>query len=145
MKASATWRQGLTFDTTTDRGHQLVLAGRTDDDPSAGPNPVETVLAALAACTAMDVVDILGKMRQPLFGLRVEAAADRAQEHPRVFTRIQLHYKLSGRDLNGAQVERAIQLSQEKYCSISAMLRPTVTMAYTWSMEELGDSEPLRA
>lgn len=97
-----------------------------------GPSPMESVLLALAGCTGMDVVSILAKMRAPLAGIEIRVSADRADDHPRVFTAIRLDYVFRGTGLRPDQVERAVQLSQEKYCSVSAMLRRSTDLTYTW-------------
>ena len=86
---------------------------------------MELVLIALAGCTAMDVVDVLRKKRQPLVGLDVHVEAMRADEHPRVYTQIELVYHLRGKDLSKDAVARAIELSESKYCSVGAMLGKT--------------------
>jgi len=96
----------------------------------AGPSPMQTVLIALAGCTGMDVVSILRKMRAPLDGLTISVSAERAAEHPKVFTRIHLRYEFSGRALLREQVEKAVSLSQEKYCSVAAMLRHSAEITY---------------
>jgi putative redox protein len=90
---------------------------------------METVLHALAGCAAVDMVSILEKMRQPLQGLRVEISAERAEDHPRVFTTIQLRYLVSG-DVDPKKAERAAKLSEEKFCSVSAMLKPGVVISH---------------
>ena len=97
---------------------------------STGPTPMETVLIALAGCTGMDVVGILAKMRAPLGGLTVRVMGERAEIHPKVFTKIHVRYEARGAGLTAAQVEWAVRLSQEKYCSVAAMLRPTVAITH---------------
>jgi putative redox protein len=98
----------------------------------AGPSPMETVLLALGACTGMDVISIFQKMRAPLVGLEIRMTAERAEEHPRVFTRIALEYVFTGADLRPDQVERAVELSQTRYCSVAAMLRRAAELTYSW-------------
>jgi putative redox protein len=95
-----------------------------------GPRPMELVLAGTAACTAFDVVWILKKARQPVADCVVEAEADRAPEEPKVFTRIHFTYRVAGRGLDARQVERAVSLSKEKYCSATIMLARTAQITY---------------
>lgn len=97
---------------------------------NTAPTPMETVLIALAGCTGMDVVGILEKMRAPLRTLTVRVSGERAQIHPKVFTKIHIRYECGGPGLTTSQVERAVRLSQEKYCSVAAMLRPAVPLTY---------------
>ncbi len=95
-----------------------------------GPSPIDTVLVALAGCSGMDVVGILRKARAPLLGLTITATAERAAEHPKVFTHIHLRYTAWGAGLTSTQVHKAVNLSLEKYCSVSAMLRPAVPITH---------------
>jgi putative redox protein len=119
---SCTWTGGRQFVHRSATGHALV----TDTPAEHGgggtaPSPMELVVMGLTGCTGVDVASILEGMRQPLRALTVTARFERAADHPRVFTRIDLHYRLEG-DLDPARVERAVALSQDKYCSVSAML-----------------------
>lgn len=137
MKASVAWKVGTVYEGVSESGFSVVTAARSPEgERQRGPLPLELVLIGVGSCTAMDVVGILTKMRQPFTGLTVEVDADRREEHPKIFTAIRLHYTLRGRGLDRAQVERAIQLSQERYCSVAAMLRPTVPLTYTWEIKE---------
>ena len=111
-------------------GSIVMDSAREHRGTSAGPTPMQTVLLALAGCTGMDVVSILEKMRTPLEGLKIEVNGERATEHPKVFTRIHLRYVVRGAGLREEDVRKAIDLSQEKYCSVSAMLRATATITY---------------
>nr|HID13796.1 osmotically inducible protein OsmC [Anaerolineae bacterium] len=97
-----------------------VLPG--EEGREAGPRPMELLLIGLAGCTTMDVVSILQKKRQPFTGLQVKVTAERADEHPKVYTQIHLEYIVRGKGVDPRAVERSIELSQTKYCSISAML-----------------------
>lgn len=130
MEVQVTWKAPTCFE-----GRSLRSGARVtmDVQPEAGgtglgPSPMETVLMALAGCTGIDVVHTLAKMRAPLAGLVIDVAADRAPDHPKVFTAIRLRYVAWGLGLQRAQVERAVRLSQEKYCSVAAMLRATATL-----------------
>ena len=108
-----------------------------------GMRPMEMVLTGAAACTAFDVVLILKKGRQPVADCVVTAEAERAAEEPRVFTRIHLVYEVAGRGLNPAQVERAVKLSKEKYCSATIMLAKTAEITFEIAIIE-GDRVPAR-
>lgn len=104
---------------------------------------METVLIALAGCTGMDVVGILEKMRAPLEGLTVRVTGERAEIHPKVFTQIHVRYEARGMGLTPAQMNRAVKLSQEKYCSVAAMLRPTVAMTHEVVLLDAPDRDAL--
>ena len=101
-----------------------------------GPRPLRLLLVGLAGCTAMDVVSILKKKRQPFTGLQVRVTAERADEHPRVYTRIGLEYVVTGRGVDPRAVERAIELSETKYCSASAMLSKAVEITHSYRIVE---------
>ncbi len=107
-----------------------------EDRPETGPTPMKVVLIGLCGCTAMDVVSILQKKRQPFTGLQVRATAERADDHPRVYTKIHLEYIVKGKGVDPKAVERAIELSQTKYCSVSAMLAKTATITTSYRIEE---------
>lgn len=93
------------------------------------PTPMEAVLHALAGCAAVDVVSILEKMRQPAAGLRVEIENERAEDHPKVYTSIALRFVVTG-EVDEEKARRAVELSADKFCSVSAMLRPGVTITH---------------
>ena len=131
MPVKATWIKEMEFQVQATSGETLTLASVPKDRrPGPGPSPTEAVQAAVAACTGMDVVSILQKMRKTLSTLRIEVEATRRDEHPRIYTHLVLIYYLEGPDLDEASVQRAVHLSLEKYCSVAAMLRPTVQLAY---------------
>ena len=133
MNARVRWTVGMQFAGLAESGGSMTMDARPEHGgKGAGPSPMETVLLALGGCTGMDVIDILGKMRAPLSGLEIAIAADRADEHPRVFTRIALEYVFVGDGLRPEQVSRAVELSQERYCSVSAMLRKAAPLTYSW-------------
>jgi putative redox protein len=133
MDATVRWQSGMLFAGTAGSGGTVTLDTRPEmGGTGRGPSPMETVLLGLAGCTGMDVVSILIKMRAPLAGLEIHVTGDRADEHPRVFTRIRLDYVFRGAGLKAEQVERAVRLSQEKYCSVSAMLRRAADLTYSW-------------
>lgn len=145
MTARLKYVEGLTFIGQAGSSHWTVLDSAHAGRPSGATSPMEMLLLSLMGCSAMDVVSILQKMRAPFVDLQVEVAADRAETHPRVYTRIHLTYRVFGRDLDPKQVVRAVQLSQEKYCSVSAMLRPTVPITYEAWIEDptTGQKQPV--
>ncbi|SHK86700.1 OsmC family protein [Rhodothermus profundi] len=136
MHGRVKYVEGLTFIGQAGSGHWTVFDASHGERPSGATSPMEMVLLALMSCSAMDVVSILQKMRAPFVDLQVEVQADRAETHPRVFTHIHLTYRVIGRALKPEQIARAVQLSQEKYCSITAMLRPTVPITYEVWIED---------
>jgi putative redox protein len=130
MIAQARWVAPMQFNAESDGG-RLVMDTRADHaGRGMGPTPMETVLMALLGCTGIDVAGILRKMRAPLEGLVISAVGERATDHPKVFTRIHLVYGAWGTGLTDAQVQRAVTLSRDKYCSVSAMLKSTAVISY---------------
>lgn len=123
--AAVTWLTGMTFDAQMGRHHVMLDSAPTAEE-SRGPGPMDLLLASVAGCTAMDVVSILQKARQPLTSLVVRAEGERAADHPRRYTRVTLVYEVQGEDLSPAQVARAVQLSHERYCSVSSSLTELV-------------------
>jgi putative redox protein len=132
MQVKVQWTAPQRFDATSlAGGSRLTMDTRPDaGGTGAGPTPMETVLMALAGCTGIDVVSILNKMRENLEGLSIDVSADRAPEHPKVFTKIHVRYVAWGRGLNRAQVERATTLSRDKYCPVTAMIGKTAEISH---------------
>jgi putative redox protein len=131
MKARARWVEGMAFMGEAGSGHAVMMDGAPEHGGrNIGIRPMEMLLIGLAGCTGFDVVQILKKGREPVTGCDVEVEAQRAGEDPKVFTAIRIAYRVSGRGLNPAKVERAVTLSKEKYCSASIMLGATATMTY---------------
>jgi putative redox protein len=131
MDARIKWVEERTFVGESGSGHSLVM----DGDPAAGGRnlgirPMETLLMGMGGCTAYDVVDILEKSRQKVTDCVIEMTADRAEDIPKVFTKIALKYIVTGTDLDPKKVERAVNLSAEKYCSASIMLGKTAEITY---------------
>ena len=118
-----TIESGLVFDARFAKGPGFVMD--SDQDPK-GPSPVELLVAALGGCAGMDVIGILRKQRQVVLGYEVAVSGERATEHPRKFTRIEVVHRLRGRDLSRTCIEEAMRLSETKYCSVHATLAPTV-------------------
>ena len=123
MKARIKWVEQVSFLGETESGHAVLMDGPPDGGGrNLGPRPMEMVLLGTGGCTTYDVIHILKKGRQQVSDCVVEIQADRATEDPKVFTRIHFHFVVTGHDLKHDQVERAIKLSAEKYCSASIML-----------------------
>lgn len=136
MKTKVTWNGKMKFSGTADSGFTLPL----DSSPSTGGNnegfrPTELVAIGLAACTAMDVLSILQKKRQKLTAFEVNVeVVERAQDHPRVFKHIQILYVIQGTDVDPQAVERAVELSTTKYCSVSAMVEKTAKIEHSYQI-----------
>ncbi len=122
MKVKVEWETGHRFRATPDSGHTVIL---DDAEGDRGPRPMETVLIALGGCTGIDVVSILKKMRVPVEAFWMEIEAERAPEHPKVYTHILVRYCFKGQNLPMEKLQRAVNLSAERYCSVMAMLRCT--------------------
>ena len=137
MKTRVKWVEGVSFVAETGSGHAVVVDGAPDaGGRNLGARPMELVLAGTAACTAFDVVWILKKARQPIADCVVDAEAERAPVEPKIFTRIHFKYRVAGRGLDPRQVERAVKLSKEKYCSATLMLAKTAEITYELSIVE---------
>ena len=137
MKTRIRWVEGVSFVAETGSGHALVVDGAPEaGGRNLGPRPMELVLAGTAACTAFDVLWILRKARQPVTDCTVEAEAERAETDPKVFTRIHFAYRVRGKGLARAQVERAVKLSKEKYCSATAMLAKSAQVSFEIALDE---------
>ena len=142
MKTRIKWVEGVSFVAESGSGHAVVIDGAPESGGrNLGVRPMEMVLMGAAACTAFDVVLILKKGRQPVADCVVTAEAERALQEPKVFTRIHLVYAVAGRGLNPAQVERAVKLSKEKYCSATIMLAKTAEITYEIAITD-GDRVP---
>ncbi len=122
------------FSVTTPSGHSITLD--TDHDRNSAPTPMELLLVALGSCTAVDVASILRKKRQDVTDYRVEVRGERRAEHPRSFKRMKVHHIVTGRSVSEQSVAQAIQLSEEKYCSVAATLRPTAAIVSSYEIIE---------
>lgn len=137
MKARVKLVEGITFVAESGSGHAVVLDASPEvGGRNLGARPMEMVLMGAGGCSAIDVVNILRKARQDFVDCVVELEAERAPEDPKVFTRIHMHYVVTGRGLNPAHVERAIKLSKEKYCSATIMLAKTAEVTADWEIRE---------
>jgi putative redox protein len=138
MEARIKWLDGVSFEATSGSGHRLVLDGAPEHGgQNAGIRPMEAVLIGVGACSGFDVVSILKKARQQVSDCVVEMEAERAESIPKVFTRIRMRFVVSGTDLKPSAVQRAVDLSAEKYCSATAMLRPTVDITHEVEIVEV--------
>ncbi len=138
MDAKVTWNHDMSFTGVGAGSEILVPIGSrpAPDQPAEGTSPMEMVLMAMAGCTAMDVISILKKKRQDVTGFEVRVHGDRAEQHPRVYTHITLEYVVTGRHVEEAAVQRSIQLSLEKYCSVHAMLSKAVPIEHSYRVIE---------
>jgi putative redox protein len=142
MKVRTKWVEGVSFVGESESGHAVVIDGAPEyGGRNRGMRPMEMVLLGAAACTAFDVVLILRKARQPIADCAVEAEAERADAEPRVFTKIHLRYAVAGRGLDPRQVERAVKLSKDKYCSATQMLAKTAEVTFEIAIVD-GDRLP---
>jgi putative redox protein len=137
MKAKIKWLDGRAFVGESGSGHAVVMDGAPESGGrNIGVRPMEMLLLGLGGCTAFDVVMILEKGREKITSCEVELEAGRADTEPKVFTHVKLIYKLKGKNLKPASVERAIKLSEEKYCSATAMFAKTARIEHEWTVEE---------
>ncbi len=137
---SVEWKDGMVFEAVGDGGNAFTFDAYPESGGQGqGPTPLEGFLGALAACTAMDVVSILTKKRQVVTGYRIEVDGDRTppgSEYPRPYTALRVRHILRGENLDPDAVARAIQLSDEKYCSVSATLRFSPPVTSEWVLED---------
>ena len=142
-RAATFSRSGMTFVAETGSGHTLVMDGAPDaDKPENGganlaPRPMETVLAGTGGCTAYDVVLILKRGRQDVRGCSVKLTSERAATDPKVFTKIHMHFVVTGKALSASAVERAIALSHDKYCSATIMLAKSAEITTSFELLEI--------
>ena len=135
MKARIKWVEGRTFVGESGSGHKIVLGtAHGPEGRSPGPSAMELVLIGMGGCSAYDVVHILEKGREAIEDVSVALDADRAEQDPKVFTRVHMHFVVKGRRLAPEKVERAIALSVEKYCSASAMIGKTASITHDYEV-----------
>lgn len=133
VQARVTWVENRRFVGHASSGHAIVIDGSAD---KLGPSPMELVLLGLIGCSAYDVIDILDKKKQAVAGFEVIAHAERAADHPRVYTAIAVEFVVHGRAIKAKAVEDAIRLSMEKYCSVAGMLNKTAHITTSYRIEE---------
>ena len=139
MEAQVNWSglPGMSFVATTGSGHMVCMDGASDGGgQNLAPRPMELVLSGTGACTAYDVVLILRKSGQDIRNCQVKMVAERAESPPKVFTKINFHFVITGRGLKANLVDRAVKLSHEKYCSASTMLAKTAELVFTHEIVE---------
>ncbi|MBA3022531.1 MAG: OsmC family protein [Gammaproteobacteria bacterium] len=137
MKARIKWVEEVSFLGETESGHAVLMDGPpAGGGRNLGPRPMEMLLIGTGACTAYDVVHILKKARQPITDCVVDIQSERAETDPKVFTQIHMHFIVTGKGLKHEQVERAIKLSADKYCSASIMLGKTADITHDFEIQE---------
>ncbi len=137
MKARVKWIENAAFVGESESGHAFVIDGAQDGGGrNLGPRPMEVVLLGTGACSAYDVVTILRKARQQIRDCHVEIDAERASTDPKIFTRIHMHFVITGQDVNPEHVKRAVALSAEKYCSASIMLGKSAEMTHDFEITD---------
>jgi len=135
-KASLTWNGRQGFSADNGRGHRVTMDVPAPAGDDAGPTPKELVLMGLGGCTGMDVASILRKMRQPLESFELDLECEDDPDHPRVFRRVTIVYRLTGDGLDPERARRAVELSMNTYCGVSAMIAHTAEI--TWALEVNG-------
>ena len=128
---------GMRFDIETGSGHHIILdAAEHNGGQDTGPRPMEMLLVALAGCAGMDIITILRKKRQKVSAYEIRVHGARVEEHPRVFVKITVEHILTGQAIQPEAVQRAIDLTEEKYCGASAILGKTATITHTYHLIE---------
>ncbi|HJQ60993.1 MAG TPA: OsmC family protein [Vineibacter sp.] len=138
VTARIAWVEGALFVAESGSGHTVTMDGSPDDGGrDLAARPMEMVLIGMGGCTAIDVVSMLKKQRQDIRDVVVELAAERADSPPKVFTKVTVIYRVRGKNLNRALVERAVTLSEDKYCSATAMIKKTADVGHEVVLEEV--------
>lgn len=135
MKAVVKWLDNMSFVGESESGHSVVMDGPPESGGrNLGVRPMEMVLLGMGGCTAFDVVLILKRQRQAISDCYVELSSERAEEAPKVFTKIHVHYVVKGKNLDDKKVARAVDMTAEKYCSVSIMLAKTVDVTHDYEI-----------
>ena len=136
--AKISWVDGALLVAEGGSGHTITMDGSADiGGRNLASRPMEVLLMGMGGCTAIDVVPMLKKQRQDIEGVEVSLVAERADDHPKVYTSVKLVYTVRGRKLNKALVERAVSLSDEKYCSATAMVKKTADVTHEIVLVEI--------
>ena len=139
MKCRIKWLDYMSFVGESGSGHSVVMDGAPEaGGRNLGVRPMEMLLLGLGGCTSFDVISILRKSRQQIVDCEVEIEAERAEEIPKVFTRIHVHFIVSGTDLDPKKVQKAVELSADKYCSASRMLEKSAAITHDFEIRETG-------
>jgi putative redox protein len=138
VEIQASWQGGLAFEAVNEVGLQIMMDSPLAEGAPKGPSPMQVFLMGLLGCTAMDVISILEKKRQDVTAMEVNVVGNRADDHPRYYTDITMEFVVRGRNVDPKAVERAIELSAEKYCSASANLQPKSEIKHRFRVEEDG-------
>ncbi len=137
-EAQVRWAGRMTFIGRAGSNHIVPMDSGPDfGGDSSATKPMELLLVGLGGCTGMDVVSLLKKMRVDFTGVEMNITADRAEEHPAVYTRIDIEYVVTGHDIDAEKVKRAVELSQQRYCGVSAMLRKACPVNYTFRIVQV--------
>ena len=135
MFINVTWKEKFVFEAETESTHKILLDAQPEVSPeSKGPQPIDLLLVSLAGCAGMDVVSILKKKRVNLQNMTVKVNGERAPEHPKYFTSIDVEFNIQGKDIKEEDIKQAIELSRDKYCSVAAMLKEKATISYRWNI-----------
>ncbi|QEY24927.1 OsmC family protein [Neisseria animalis] len=135
MQITSKWIDGMCFVATNELGHSIVMEGAAaEGEAKRGPSPMEMLLMGIAGCSSIDVVMIAEKQRQQITDCRAKVTAKRADSIPKVFTDIHIHFTVVGHDLTESAIERAVQMSAEKYCSASIMLGKAATITHSFEI-----------
>jgi len=131
------WIDGMRFVANDDKGHSIIMdVSKEHGGEGSGFGPMQLLLAAFGGCTGIDVVEIMRKQRQGLEDLEMIVSGERVSEPPRVYDKVRVEYRLKGKDLKEKAVQRAIQLSQEKYCSVGATLKTKAEVSYNYDIQQ---------
>ncbi|MDP8226331.1 MAG: OsmC family protein [Candidatus Celaenobacter polaris] len=136
MKAKVTLIDKLQFSAVSDSNHAIILDAGKDMSYDQGCRPKELVLMGLIGCTGMDVVSLLKKMRVPFKNVTISADAEISTEHPKFFTKIHIIYNIIGDNIDESKVEKAITLSQERYCGVTSMLEKSARITHSYNIEK---------
>lgn len=135
MAVNVRWVEKSAFAARSESNHWIMMDSTFNGGDGAAPSPIEYVLMGLGGCTGIDLVSILQKMRQEVTGIEMEIEGVRAPEHPRVYVKVHVKYTIRGRNLNLDRVKAAVEMSDEEYCSIGAMLKKSAEYTYEVAVE----------